>query len=353
LIFQQQKIMLSNMKIFITEQQKAELERLHDSSRDGRVRDRIKAILLASEGWSSAMIAQALRLHQTTIDHHISEFLNKGKLKPENGGSDSKLSAEQTAFLISQLSDNLFHHTRDVIAFVTRTWNIIFSIPGMNKWLHRNGFTYKKPSGVPHKLSEEKQRQFIEYYKELKTTVGDEPILFIDGVHPTQATKISYGWIRKGQKKAVKTTGSRTRLNIMGALNLKALTSPLICEYKTINEYNVSLFLNEIRKVYPDYNQKIHVILDGAGYHRSQLVKDWAEVVNIRLHYLPPYSPNLNPIERMWKLMNEHARNNRYFSSTREFREAISVFFNQTLPDIADSLTSRINDHFQVLTPAS
>ena len=50
------------MKIFITEQQKAELERLHDSSRDGRVRDRIKAILLASEGWSSAMIAQALRL---------------------------------------------------------------------------------------------------------------------------------------------------------------------------------------------------------------------------------------------------------------------------------------------------
>lgn len=341
------------MKIFITEQQKAELERLHDSSRDGRVRDRIKAILLASEGWSSAMIAQALRLHQTTIDHHISEFLNKGKLKPENGGSDSKLSAEQTAFLISQLSDNLFHHTRDVIAFVTRTWNIIFSIPGMNKWLHRNGFTYKKPSGVPHKLSEEKQRQFIEYYKELKTTVGDEPILFIDGVHPTQATKISYGWIRKGQKKAVKTTGSRTRLNIMGALNLKALTSPLICEYKTINEYNVSLFLNEIRKVYPDYNQKIHVILDGAGYHRSQLVKDWAEVVNIRLHYLPPYSPNLNPIERMWKLMNEHAWNNRYFSSTREFREAISVFFNQTLPDIADSLTSRINDHFQVLTPAS
>ena len=152
----------------------------------------------------------------------------------------------------------------------------------MNKWLHRNGFTYKKPSGVPHKFSEEKQRQFIEYYKELKTTVGDEPILFIDGVHPTQATKISYGWIRKGQKKAVKTTGSRTRLNIMGALNLKALTSPLICEYKTINEYNVSRFFNEIRKVYPDYNQTVNIILDGARYHHAQLVTDWAEVVNIK-----------------------------------------------------------------------
>ncbi|WP_123056929.1 IS630 family transposase, partial [Escherichia sp. MOD1-EC7003] len=140
---------------------------------------------------------------------------------------------------------------------------------------------------------------------------------------------------------------------IMGALDLKAPEHPLICEYKTINEYNVSRFFNEIRKVYPDYNQKIHVILDGAGYHRSQLVKDWAEVVNIQLHYLPPYSPNLNPIERMWKLMNEHARNNRYFSSTREFRDAIFEFFSHTLPGIADSQASRINDHFQVLKPAS
>ncbi|EBH8753522.1 IS630 family transposase, partial [Salmonella enterica subsp. enterica serovar Kua] len=54
-----------------------------------------------------------------------------------------------------------------------------------------------------------------------------------------------------------------------------------------------------------------------------------------------------------WKLMNEHARNNRYFSSTKEFRDAISEFFNQTLPDIAGSLSSRINDHFQVLKSAS
>lgn len=183
--------------------------------------------------------------------------------------------------------------------------------------------------------------------------MGDEPVLFIDAVHPTQATKISYGWIRRGQKKAVKTTGSRTHLNIMGALNLKAPAFPLICEYKTINEYKVSLFFNEIRKVYPGYQQKVHVILDGAGYHRSQLVKDWPEVVNIKLYYLPPYSTNLNPIERMWKLMNEHARNNRYFSSSREFRDAISEFFSHTLPDIADSLASRINDHFQVLKPAS
>jgi tRNA A37 N6-isopentenylltransferase MiaA len=73
----------------------------------------------------------------------------------------------------------------------------------------------------------------------------------------------------------------------MGALNLKAPEHPLICEYKTVNEYNVSRFFNEIRKIYPDYQQKVHVILDGAGYHRSQLVKDWAEVVKYKTS-LPP-----------------------------------------------------------------
>lgn len=341
------------MKIFITEQQKAELERLHNTSRDKRVCDRIKAVLLASEGWSSAMIAQALRLHQTTVDNHIHEFLNQRKLKPENGGSASKLCAEKTALLISQLSENVFHHAHEIITFVAQIWGITFTVPGINKWLHRNGFTYKKPAGIPHKFSEEKQAQFIEYYEKLKEGAGDEPVLFIDAVHPTQATKMSYGWIRKGQRKTVKTTGSRTRLNIMGALNMKALSCPVIGEYKTINEYNVCRFFNEIRKVYPDYNQPVHIILDGAGYHRSKLVRDWAEVVNIRLHYLPPYSPNLNPIERMWKLMNEYARNNRYFSNPREFRDAISTFFKQTLPKIADTLGSRINDRFQVLKTAS
>ncbi|WP_036771070.1 IS630 family transposase, partial [Photorhabdus australis] len=101
------------------------------------------------------------------------------------------------------------------------------------------------------------------------------------------------------------------------------------------------------------YHQKIHLIVDGAGYNKAHLVKDWAYISNIELHYLPPYSPNLNPIERLWKVMNEQVRNNRYFANKQEFRDKVFKFFTTTLPDIADSLTSRINDHFQVLKTAS
>ncbi|OOF30326.1 transposase, partial [Salinivibrio costicola] len=89
------------------------------------------------------------------------------------------------------------------------------------------------------------------------------------------------------------------------------------------------------------------------GYHRTDLVKDAAYVLNIELHYLPPYSPNLNPIERLWKVMNEHARNNLYFKTKRDFAQAIDRFFTVTLPEIAGSLTSRINDNFQMFNHAS
>ncbi len=116
------------MKIFITDKQKAELEHLHHTCRDKRECDRIKAVLLASEGWSSVMIVQVLRLHETTINRHISDYLNHRKLKPENGGSQSYLSETQTQALIA----NLLPTTQAVIRLVKEAWDIRYTVPGMN-----------------------------------------------------------------------------------------------------------------------------------------------------------------------------------------------------------------------------
>ncbi|KDL89531.1 insertion element iso-IS1n protein insB [Klebsiella variicola] len=138
-----------------------------------------------------------------------------------------------------------------VITLVEEWWNIRYTIPGMNKWLHRNGFSYKKPVGVPHKYSAERQQAFTESYEKLKEEAGDAPILFIDGVHPTQGTKLAYGWMLKGRKTAVETTGSRTRLNLMGALNLKDIGRTVIREYDTINAENIARFFIAIRETYP------------------------------------------------------------------------------------------------------
>ena len=341
------------MKIILTPAQKKTLELQHRKVRDVHECDRIKAVLLNSEGWSTLHIAQALRKHETTISRHIQDFKSKQKLVPENGGSESHLKPEQTEQLIQHLMDITYVKTQQIVAHVQSTYAIEYSVSGMNKWLHKNGFSYKQPKGVPHKFCAEKQAQFIHEYETLKPSLAeDEPLLFIDAVHPTQATKVTSGWIKTGVDKPIETTGSRTRLNIVGAIRLGFLSEAITHQYKTVNGESMIDFFDKIKKHYAS-SPCIHIVLDGASYHRSAAVVERAKELNIKLHYLPPYSPNLNPIERLWKVMNEYARNNKYFATTKEFRHQINHFFDVTLPCIGDSLNGRINDNFQVLNSTS
>jgi len=314
--------------ITLTQQEKSALELLHKKCRDKRECDRIKAVLLSDEGWSSVMIAQALRKHNASIARHLNDYTNDRKLKSENGDSKSNLTAVQTEEVNQHLMEKTYRYSYQIVDYILNTHKIRFSVSGLNKWLHNNGFSYKMPKGVPHKFDSEKQSQFIEYYQSLKAQVTDEPILFIDAMHPTQATKVSCGWIKKGQDKTIETTGSRTRLNIVGAIDLNDIGSALVNRYEKVNGETMQQFFEEIKQKHPS-KKEIHIILDGAGYHKSKDLIDKAKQLKIKLHYLPPYSPNLNPIERLWKVMNEHVRNNQYFSTAKEFRDKIDEFLNK------------------------
>ena len=63
---------------------------------------------------------------------------------------------------------------------------------------------------------------------------------------------------------------------------------------------------------------------------------------------LPTYSPNLQPLERLWEVMNEEVRNNQLFKSANDFCSSITTFFKKILPKIGASLTSKINECFHV-----
>ena len=141
------------------------------------------------------MIAQALRIHESTVARHLSDYVLSEKLKPENGGSQSKLSATQTMQLIEHLTEKTYSHTHQIVAYVKETFGLDYTVSGMNKWLHHNGFSYKQPKGVPHKFDEAKQQAFIEAYEALKASCGeDESIVFIDAVHPTLINK-NISWL--------------------------------------------------------------------------------------------------------------------------------------------------------------
>jgi len=334
-------------RLFLTKEEKDRLELRHQNCIDRKEGDRIKAILLRSEGWTVPKISQALRIHQSTIIRHIQDY-QSGKLKNESGGSPGQLTDSQTEELLAHLEEHTYHHNHEIILYVKERFSVSYTVPGMHKWLHRNGFSYKKPKGRPHKADAELQKQFIADYEKLKEEAGDdEPILFMDAVHPTQATKLSYGWIKTGKTKHVNTTASRTRLNIVGAIQLGHIAETITSQYETVNAESMVDFMGKVRSQFG--SKTVHIILDRSGYHRASLLAEKAEKLNIKLHFLPPYSPNLNPIERLWKVMNEKVRNNRFFKGAKDFKEAISSFFENILPSIGNNLSDRINDNFQML----
>lgn len=338
--------------IVLTKDEMIALDLQHRVERDGRVRDRIKAVLLHVEGWSNLSIAQALRIRPETVADHLREYEDLQKLKPENGGSAGYLDAAKTESLLAHLEAETYTKALEICSYVKETYGVSFTVQGMTHWLHRHGFSYKQPKGIPSKACLEKQKEFIVFYESLLTeTSEDEPILFGDGVHPTMATKISHGWIRRGVEKTIPTTGSRTRVNLFGALNLETM-GLITAAYETIDTTSMCCFFKTLRGSYPKA-PKIHLILDQGPYNISHLTQESARNHGIVLHYLPTYSPNLNPIERCWKVMNEHVRNNEFFKSAADFRAAISNFFAVIWPDIAHSLVDRINDNFQTLNMTS
>ena len=126
----------------------------------------------------------------------------------------------------------------------------------------------------------------------------------------------------------------------------------------TLNAASTIAFLKKIESAYPT-KYKIHVICDNARYYRNKDVTAYLEDSKVELHFLPPYSPNLNPIERIWKWMKERVMYNTYYADFMDFRNAVLGFL-QCVSDLdPDSLlgkqfSSRIRDNFRALdTPAT
>lgn len=138
--------MLCVMKrLYLPPAEKAQLEQRHQACENRKEGDRIKAILLRSEGWTVPQISQALRLHQSTIIKHIEAYKTSGKLKNESGGSESHLTEKQTQELIAHLEENIYAHNHQIVWYIKEQFGVTYTVAGLHKWLHRNGFSYKKP----------------------------------------------------------------------------------------------------------------------------------------------------------------------------------------------------------------
>lgn len=340
------------MEPFLTQSERNNLETQHRRERDKRVCDRIKAVLLSDEGWDYREIAHVLLISDEAVKQHIHEYRESRKLKPENGGSVSKLNEEQARHLSQHLQSHTYLYTKNIVAHVKAVFGISYTIPGITAWLHAHGFSYKKPSVVPGKANREAQERWIKEYEELKASLhSDETICFIDGVHPTHNPKPTYGWIRRGERKEILTNTGRQRLNVSGAIDITS-RKVLVREDVTLNSSSTIALLKELEAAYP-YIRKIHVFCDNAKYYRNKDVQAYVKSSKLEMHFLPPYSPNLNPIERLWKFLNEHVLYNVYYEKFADFKESVLGFLQSLFDpsvELKKALDQRITDRFHIFS---
>jgi len=335
---------------FLTPEERESLQAKHRLEKDRRICDRIKAILLYDEGWSYEEIAHALLLSSQGIRGHVSEYQNSKKLSPESKGSVEKLGFHEAKELLEHLEKHTYLYVKDITVYVRFRFKIDYTVPGMTHWLKRHGFSYKKPALVPGKANRKEQEEWIEKYKSLKNSLSeDETICFIDGVHPTHNVQLAYGWIRKGQRKEIPSNTGRSRINLSGMIDI--VSHHIIAqEDTTLNAWATIKFFQKIEEAYPEKN-KIHVFCDNARYYKNKEVSNHLKCSKIELHFLPPYSPNLNPIERLWKWMKEKILYNAYYQEFEGFRNAVLGFLKLISgldpgSDFGKELRSRVRDRF-------
>lgn len=332
----------------LTSDQRAELERALKKERDNRVNDAVKIVLWHDDGLSAQEIASLLYIDDATVYRKLKEYHDNNNLKPKNKGGEPILSDEESEELEQHVEENCYVRTNDIQSHVFIKYNKKIGCRALTYWLHKYGFSFKKPKLVP-RADPEAQAAFIKYYEELEARAckAGEPVLFIDSVHPSQQTRAAYGWIRTGEEKVIKITSARKRLNVMGAINLEDMKFTY-STFETINSNATIDFFKQLEDVYK-YYPVINVILDNAGYYISEEVEIFLKTSNITVHYLPPRSPNLNSIERLWKVMHEFVSNNKVYEKFADFKAAILHFFDGIIPTIHELLINRVTNAFKVI----
>ncbi len=319
----------------------------HKSAKKKRDADRIKAVILLATGWTAAQVAEVLLLDDDTVRSYGVRYEKGGLktlLKDNYKAKKAKLSDKEQEDLSQHIDAELYMTVQSIVDYVKKTYHVVYTLSGMTDLLHRMGFVYKKPKVVPGKANAE--AQFLKDYAEIKENKGkNDLIYFMDGTHPQHNTMASYGWIRRGKLKEIK-SNRRQRVNINGAIDIESLSSVIHVD-ESINAQSIVCLLKKIEAKH-EQAEVIYIICDNARYYRSKLVKEYLEFSKIELVFLPPYSPNLNLIERYWKFFKKKVLYNQYYETFDEFKEACKSFFRKNKRYQAE-LKSLLTENFQII----
>lgn len=328
----------------------SELRAAHRRAPSAREAYRINALVLLGQGWSAAAVADALLIDADTVRNYFKRYKHGGLdalLRMNFVGPEALLAPEQIAELKTHLRERLHPSAGSVARWVQERWQVPYSLSGMTVLLRRIGFVFKKARLVPGKADTQAQEAFVADYKKRKEiSADDEVTLFMDATHPQHNPVIGCGWIPRGEEHPIKSNTGRRRLNINAAIDVGTMAAQVRFD-DTIDATSTIALMQQIEHAYPRA-AKITIICDNARYYRSKAVRQYLETSRVELLFLPPYSPNLNLIERFWKFFKRKVLYNHYYEAFDDFRSACKNFF-RSIDVYASQLRSLLVENFEII----
>jgi transposase len=342
--------------IVLTPEQRRQLERRRKGTLDRRVYQRLTAVLTVAEGNSREEVAHLLGIGLTQLGEWLRIYRNKGLddlCTLHYKGDPGKLTAQQVDQLKEKVSTGCFRNSDQIRQWLQDTFGVSYTPSGVKDLLRRIGVSYHKVTGFLWKADPDKQKEFVRKHERQKAQArragATTRRYYVDACHPIWGLDLVYScWLLVGQRFLVGMGSGRKRLNILGAY------CPDDQEYLdlrlTRDNINGEQFVNLLRLLrerHPEV-KKFILYLDNAKYYDKPVVKEWlARHPGFHLEPVPPYSPNLNLIERLWKFLRQEALC-RWHKTFEAMQEAVSAVLDH-LDRYRDELATLMVEQFHII----
>jgi transposase len=313
-----------------------------------RVQQRMEALWLKRQGLPHQRIATLCAISGNTLRAYL-ELYQAGGMEAQkqlNFYRPQSLLNEQRESIEAHLRAHPPHTITEAVSVIEALTGIRRSPTQIRVFLKRRGLKCLKVGLLPAKGDPQEQEAYQEKKLEprlAEARAGERAVFFVDAAHFVFGAFLGYLWCFA--RCWIKAPSGRQRFSVLGALN--ALTHDVITvtTLTYINSQSVCQLLGKLTKL--SLQVPITRVLDNARYQRCALVESVANSLGIELLYLPPYSPNLNLIERLWKFVKKHCLYSKYYADFTAFTHAIEDRLATTQTTHKQALSSLLTFNFQ------